>query len=324
MDRERALALGVYTDQQTEGSADWDVFVRFLMAGYAAAHVPEVVYSWRAHAGSTADDAATKPYIHLSQKSVLQRFLDAETERDKFAVEYSPLLGGAAHWHLVRKHAAPRPFRTVLIEGDENASSLLDVANEMERASGFIGLIGRDVAVAAEGWEWDALGIFELQPDAVMAGGRIWNSQGIITEAGRQFGFRGLCGCPERGRRADDAGYFAQMWKQRCVSAVASQFAVIRADFLLDLLHAIPREATAAGLGMWAGARAMELNKRVVYTPFLSGMSDVDWDSRIAATELEVFKRLHSDLIPDRRFYPRRLSLSTPYALGNAEAADFA
>ncbi len=40
LDREKALDLGAYSDPNTEGSPDWDVFVRFLIAGYRAAHIP--------------------------------------------------------------------------------------------------------------------------------------------------------------------------------------------------------------------------------------------------------------------------------------------
>ena len=56
LERQKALELGAYTDPNTEGSPDWDVFVRFLIAGYQAAHIPEVLYSWRVHANSTADE----------------------------------------------------------------------------------------------------------------------------------------------------------------------------------------------------------------------------------------------------------------------------
>lgn len=73
IDREKALELGAYTDPNVEGSPDWDVFVRFMIAGYTAVHIPEIVYSWRSHARSTADDAASKSYIQSSQKAVLQR-----------------------------------------------------------------------------------------------------------------------------------------------------------------------------------------------------------------------------------------------------------
>ena len=61
VERATALQLDAYTDQNAEGSPDWDCFVRFYIAGHAAVHIPEVIYSWRMHPESTADDAGASP-----------------------------------------------------------------------------------------------------------------------------------------------------------------------------------------------------------------------------------------------------------------------
>ncbi|MGI8962639.1 MAG: glycosyltransferase [Bryobacteraceae bacterium] len=342
IDREKALELGAYSDSRTEGSPDWDLFVRFMIAGYTPVHIPEVLYSWRVHAHSTADDAATKPYIHSSQKSALRRFLDAQPNSAKFSVEYSPLLGGAAHWHFSRKHNNPRSLvsavltsgsgrngkrvksdypelRRISVRTDANVDGLAPLAKEMAAEDGFVHLIGEDVEIDVERkeceWAWEALTLFELHPDAVMIGGRIRNREGVITEAGRYFGFRGACGCPDRGRSVLDPGYFGQVWKQRSVSAVSTQFAVIRAVFLLKLLAVLPRHASLAFLGAWAGAHALRSGERIVYSPFLSGVSDLDWDSLVTPSERNLFSEVNKDLIPDRRFYSRHLSLEKPFTL---------
>jgi len=52
-----------------------------------------------------------------------------------------------------------------------------------------------------------------------------------------------------------------------------------------------------------------------VYTPFLSGISDMDWDSRVEASEQSLFAERNRDIIPDQRFYSRSLSLTRPFAL---------
>lgn len=338
IDREKALELGAYSDSRTEGSADWDLFIRFMIAGYTPAHIPEVLYSWRVHAHSTADDAAIKPYVHSSQKAALQRFLDAQPNAAKFSIEYSPLLGGAAHWHFARLHSDPRALLSVILvsgpDGHENKESdypeikrvcvsinakvdcLAPLATEVAEHDGFVQLIGGGVHVDEAEWPWDALMLFELHPDTVMIGGRIRNKKGIITDAGRYFGFGGVCGCPDRGRSSLDPGYFGQVWKQRSVSAVSSQFAVIKASFLLELISVLPERASVPFIGAWAGAQALRSGKRIVYSPFLSGVSDLDWDSLVAPSERDFFSELNKDLIPDRRFYSRCLSLDKPFALG--------
>jgi hypothetical protein len=119
------------------------------------------------------------------------------------------------------------------------------------------------------------------------------------------LGFEGGAGCPDAGRPAIDPGYFAQMWKQRSVSAVSSQFAVMRASFLREL----PAEVSIPFLGAWAGASALRLKKRIVYSPFLSAVSGIDWDSLVTAGERESFQKVNHDILPDRRYYSRYLGL---------------
>ena len=71
IDRELALALGVYTDRAAEGSHDWDTFTRFLTAGRTPVHIPEVLYSKRIHQASSGNVQA-KPIVTDSQRSVLR------------------------------------------------------------------------------------------------------------------------------------------------------------------------------------------------------------------------------------------------------------
>jgi hypothetical protein len=338
VERDKALALGAYDNERTEGSPDWDIFIKFLIAGYSAVHIPEVLYSWRVHARSTADHTVTKPYVHSSQKAVLQHFLEAQPDPQKFELEHNSF-GNHAQWHFRRQPESENRFVSVVlgnvdpqkgavlvgtshpeigsfpVELAAHPRDLLSVARETAQQDGFVQFVGVDVAIENPEWPSEALGLFELHPDTVMAGGRIRHLNGTILEAGRYFGFGGPCGCPDRGRTVADPGYFMQMWKQRSVSAVATQFAVMKAAFLLDLLEHLPDRASLAFLGAWAGARAAETGKRVVYSPFLSGLSTLDWEMLIDPAEKELFSETNRHLIPDRRFYSPHFSLETPFAL---------
>ncbi len=325
VDRAKALELGAYSDEHAEGSPDWDLFVRFMMAGYKGVHIPEVLYGWRVHAHSTSDDAAAKPYIHSSQRAVLQRFLDARPDRSRFRIEYSPLLGGAAHWRFARAHGevCPPIVPVVVKTGTANSEpkNLLPLANRLAAQDGFIHFISDALQTDAFDWASEVVGLFELHPDTVMIGGRIRDSSGVITEAGYHFGVSSTCGSPHAGRSVLDPGYFTQIWKQRSVSAVSVQFAVIKAAFLRDLLQQLPANASVPFLGAWAGAYAMRTGKRVIYSPYLSGVSDVPWEDLIDASEVRSFAEINRDVIPDRRYYSRGLSLSKPFALSDVPAS---
>lgn len=66
---------GVRTD--VDGSQDYDLVLRLLAKGACVVHVPEVLYHWRQHAGSTAGDPGSKPYAHDAGRRALQAHFDA-------------------------------------------------------------------------------------------------------------------------------------------------------------------------------------------------------------------------------------------------------
>ena len=329
IDRKLALEHCAYSDKSTEGSADWDLFTRFFVAGKPAVRISEVVYSWRMHPESTADDAASKPYIHSSQKAVLQRYLDASGLAEKYDVEYSPLLKGSCDWWLHRRPVDPWPALLVSLKtGAAPAHQRLDypaiptlslastatlqalaelVARGAKTPNDLICLVSDDLEVDRPDWLWEAVGLFERYADTVMVGGHIRDSAGATKSGGYVLGFGGTCQCPDRGRSAIDPGYFTQMLKQRSVSAVTSQFAVVRAGFVGELAqHAL--EASVVMMGAWAGAYAIRTGKRVIYSPYLSGISNLDWDAFATASETAEFARKNADLMPDCRYYPAELS----------------
>lgn len=344
IDRQEALRLGAYSDPCTEGSPDWDLFLRFAAAGHLGIRIPEVVYSWRMHASSTADDAASKGYILSSQRAALQRFLEAKRATDQFSTENSPFFPNAAHWHFARRQGASISAGRVLLAGEKTleppttipgdrkfgtslcipatseARSLMSLANEYADQDGLLCFLSLDLQVDNDGWLSEALGLFELFRDTVMVGGRICDARGQLVDAGQQLGFRGTCESPDGGRKDNDPGYFGQAWKQRSVGAVSTQCSVVKASFLAETLGSIPAGATTAYLGAWLGAHALRTKKRIVYTPFLGGISGTNWDQYITSEERSLFASANRDILPDRRYYPEPFSLKTGYVLATDES----
>ncbi|EMI51454.1 hypothetical protein C405_00962 [Stenotrophomonas maltophilia AU12-09] len=60
-----------------DGSQDYDLVLRCAAAGATIAHVPKVLYHWRAHAGSTAANAGSKPYAHHAGRRALLQHVQA-------------------------------------------------------------------------------------------------------------------------------------------------------------------------------------------------------------------------------------------------------
>ena len=313
-DRRAALELGVYGDPRTEGSPDWDAYMRFYLAGHEPRHLAEVLYSWRLHPGSTSAAIDSKSYIHSSHQALLERFLEARGG-GRFELVLSPLFAGTPDRWFRRRRIAPRPMHSVALGREQFApqasiQSLASPAQAALDAGALLHLAWDKARAATDEWAWEAMGLFELFPDTAMAGGRIRGADGRILAAGYYFGFGGGCGCPDRGRAADDPGYFAQMWKPHSVSAVSPQFAVVDPAFLLTALDALrPHRATIAHAGAWLGACARRAGRRVIYSPFIDAVSESDWDASLSSREDRAFRDAFADLIPETRLLSPRLGL---------------
>jgi O-antigen biosynthesis protein len=58
------------------GSQDVDMILRLTERSDRIAHIPRILYHWRAHAGSTAADAQSKPYAYVAARNAIESHLE--------------------------------------------------------------------------------------------------------------------------------------------------------------------------------------------------------------------------------------------------------
>ena len=340
IDRKLALELGTYSNKKTEGCHDWDTFMRFSLSGHVPVHIPEVVYSWRMHEQSTSSNINSKDYIHDSHKAVLNKFIAANPAPEMFHLELSPLFHGMPDWRISREHIKPRlivtvclqdlqsngdidPFisedysahRRIVLSYTAQAEELYEIAQKVSTEGGLIHLLWEKVSIEEKKWPWEAIALMELFPDTVSVGGRIINSDLQIRSSGYYLCFGKGCDCPDKNRSINDPGYFAQMWKPHSVNAVSSQHAVFDPSFLCEVIEYYKSQPISIQyLGAWAGAYAKRRKKRVIYTPFIQGTCDDDWDSYVTQNEKDSFIKANEDIIPETHLLSPRLGLSSDKA----------
>jgi GT2 family glycosyltransferase len=61
----------------TQGSQDHDLVLRLAAHGAKIIHIPQVLYHWRVHDGSTSSNPDAKPYAHTAGKEAVSRHLSA-------------------------------------------------------------------------------------------------------------------------------------------------------------------------------------------------------------------------------------------------------
>ena len=300
MDRRLALELDVYGDSDTNSCPDWDAFLRFSMAGHVPVHIPEILYSWRMHAGSTSANMHSKNDVSASHRAMLTRYLHSRGDADHHEIIHSPLFSGTPDWWIRRRHVDPRPLLLVVTTADQHRPPALSAAitgdypceetiaipraadpailqdriANVAAANGLVAFVDDTLTIDGDEWAWEVLGLIERHPDICMVGGRILDRRQRVMSAGFYRGCGKGLACPDVGRRVDNPGYFHQMWKQRTVDAVSPRFCVFAAGFLAGLIGDTQQPPmTLDELGDAAATHAARTERRVVYSPFLSATS---------------------------------------------------
>ena len=91
--------------KECDGSQDYDMILRLTEKAEKIVHIPEILYFWRGHKDSTAQDIGSKPYIigaahkalsdHLKRQSLKGEVLDSKvpsTYRIKYDIKDKPLV----------------------------------------------------------------------------------------------------------------------------------------------------------------------------------------------------------------------------------------
>jgi glycosyltransferase involved in cell wall biosynthesis len=312
IDRDKALQLGLYTAKTAEGCHDWDSFIRFMNAGHKPLHVPEVLYSWRMHQGSTALNIASKDFITHSHRATLQMALD-HRPAPRLELVNSPLFNHNVDWWFRRKRDVPVSYLSLAIPDASGSLSQLEAALRASDAA-LVHIIQGGITPDDDEWRWDAAGLTEMFGDAVMVGGTLHDGKKVVAGAG-VFGFGDGFDCPDRGRALADPGYSATMWKPRSVSCVSGAHCVVTREFLLEALPVLAAETVGINmLGPWLGALAQQAGRRVLFSPFMRARAPAGWDRSASQQDRAHFLSRFWAQLPDARFYSPRLGLTSATA----------
>ena len=123
-----AMEVRAYRDNEARGCHDWDTLWRVVRAGYKPFHVPELLYSWRIHPGSTASRATgTKPYTITSQYHVLTQHLRLTNLGSYFEIVQNDLFKHDGIWRLQPKiNQLPKATLVVSISNPISKEDLID------------------------------------------------------------------------------------------------------------------------------------------------------------------------------------------------------
>lgn len=145
-------------EPECDGSQDHDMFLRLTEKAKRVAHIPEVLYYWRAHPGSAAADSGVKPYtIDAGVRAVERRLerlgLEGSVEpvaagltiyRVKYAIKGSPLVSilipNSNHVEMLRNcidsilaKTSWQNYEIVILENNSTSEELFEYYEKIQR-----------------------------------------------------------------------------------------------------------------------------------------------------------------------------------------------
>ena len=220
--RERALALELYTDQGATWCHDWDSVMRVANGGGRIEHIPEVLYHWRQHAGSTTNKPEGDRRSLDSVEHVLQRQIARLPARERFYVADWPENRGARELYIAHKAESLPQFVWV---GDVIVTEI--VTPDAILVSAANGIIIQSQLVFVE-----VARLLGLHPAVGAVGGKVIGRDGLVVNACSMASGAGMLESPWLGQPAEWPGPYALAQKPQSVATTGNWLAFFRISAL--------------------------------------------------------------------------------------------
>ncbi|MGY4350480.1 glycosyltransferase involved in cell wall biosynthesis [Bradyrhizobium sp. GM7.3] len=224
MKREAAIAAGVYSDAAANWCQDWDSVSRIADRGGRIEHIPEILYHWRQHSGSTTNNSEGDARQLDSVRHILARHIARCTKPLNFEIADWPESRGARELYIARR---PHDLPELIWYGDALADRQLSCGQDtiMVFASNGVSIDRRSVFI-------ETTRLFELHPGVGVLGGNVVNADNVIIDGCYMRNVNGELEAPWMGRAATDGGPYALALKTQSVDLPGGALAFFRVSAL--------------------------------------------------------------------------------------------
>ena len=111
--------VGCYRSEY-DGSQDYDIILRCTENGERIRHIPKVLYHWRMHSGSTAEDPESKMYCYVAGEKAIRDHLKRKGIDAEVTMMEKPLYGR----YIVKYRLKDKPKVSILIPNRDEKDTL--------------------------------------------------------------------------------------------------------------------------------------------------------------------------------------------------------
>lgn len=284
-----------------DGSQDFDIVARASEITNNIVHIPKVLYHWRAHKNSTAQNSDSKPYAFEVGKKVIKdhikRSLDTDVEvtdgltpgsyEIKYAVKDNPkvsiIIDGTNAENIediiekVKISTYTNYEIIVITEKEMNEKTVKPTGNSFKDyneavllAEGkyFIIVDENLVKIDKTSYIEDLVGICQ-DPNVGIVGTKLYNKNGTVEHSGIILGMNGAGDFLYKGAPKDIGTYMQRLLIIHNVSCVYTKYAMIDKDVFLEI-GKFGEEFTGMLESIDTCLKILGLGKQVVINPIIS------------------------------------------------------
>lgn len=224
MKREAAIGAEVYGDTAANWCQDWDSVSRIAGVGGRIEHIPEILYHWRQHSGSTTNNTEGDSRQLDSVRHILERHIARCAKPQNFEIADWPQRRGARELYIARR---PHELPEFIWYGDALADGQVDCGGDA------IMVFARNgISIGSQSVFVEATRLFELHPNVGVLGGNVVNAENLIIDGCYLKNANGELEASWTGRAATDGGPFSLALKTQSVDLPGAALAFFRVSAL--------------------------------------------------------------------------------------------
>lgn len=289
-----------------DGSQDFDIVARASELTDNIVHVPKVLYHWRAHKNSTAQNSDSKPYAFEVGKKVIKdhikRNLDTDVEvtdgltpgsyEIKYIVKGSPkvsiIIDGRNCFEndiqsiveKLKKSTDYENYETIVISSKEveNVERVIkpsqdifkDYNEAVSQSNGkyFMILDEKLEYIDKKSFIQDLVGICQ-DKNVGIVGTKLYNNENLVEHCGIILGMNGMGDFLYKGAPKDVGTYMQRLLIIHNVSCVYTKYAMIDKDVFMQI-GGFTSECTGLAVSIDTCLKILASGKQVVLNPIIS------------------------------------------------------
>lgn len=225
--------------KEYDGAQDYDFILRCTEVAAEIVHIPKILYYWRMHPGSVAGNPESKAYAYEAGRRAVESHLN------RLSIEAQ--VEHAGHWGLYRTRYAltGTPLVSIIIAPvtsetkaeacrkkiqSRTSYTNYEIVTLGEAARGeYLVFFSEDITVLNDGWLEEMLSNCQ-RPEVGAVGGKLFFPDQRVYSAGILLGVKGLGAHAFSGLPKEELGYCARAVMQQDVSAVSSEFMMVKKE----------------------------------------------------------------------------------------------